>query len=490
MTMMEAMPESHVELGPIGDNCNDYELTEEKGLETSERQNFSSDDTNPLILSTQVMQPKFKSESAQLVKHNTVLDTSRKLIMAHSSLMRAKTDINIFRKDSDNAKSKSFSVVLKRRRNSCYSPKLKAQILKFAVINTKVATRKHFGIPESTLRDWITKAKKHGEKAIDNPDVVNDQSLRKGAVLSIQEDISMIVDVPSISMILGESEEESDYKDPNSEPKELVVSDTTTLVSKVSRYPHSFKENVVKFGELQGWKAAASKFGVGVSTVGFCAKKLGKCLTQVKRVDAGTREEVVNYGLQHNSWTKAAVQFGLSPNTVACWGYRAGYRLQIRRQVVAQLGRLSLEPKSCDTKSKKNNSVNPMQSSSPPVAAYSPAETPYQDNCEACGADLASDETLMEHVVSNHLTIEGLCDICGEDSEDFVDHFKIHLVSCQNKMKIPRVMVKQEFLDKPDDNQNYVGNKEASFNTEASEENEVLAYGQWILNPYYSSSSH
>ena len=432
MTMME-MPESHVELGPIGDNCNDYELTEEKGLETSERQNFSSDDT---------------------------------------------------RKDSDNAKSKSFSVVLKRRRNSCYSPKLKAQILKFAVINTKVATRKHFGIPESTLRDWITKAKKHGEKAIDNPDVVNDQSLRKGAVLSIQEDISMIVDVPSISMILGESEEESDYKDPNSEPKELVVSDTTTLVSKVSRYPHSFKENVVKFGELQGWKAAASKFGVGSSTVRFWAKKLGKCL---KRVDAGTREEVVNYGLQHNSWTKAAVQFGLSPNTVACWGYRAGYRLQIRRQVVAQLGRLSLEPKSCDTKSKKNNSVNPMQSSSPPVAAYSPAETPYQGNCEACGADLASDETLMEHVVSNHLTIEGLCDICGEDSEDFVDHFKIHLVSCQNKMKIPRVMVKQEFLDKPDDNQNYVGNKEASFNTEASEENEVLAYGQWILNPYYSS---
>ena len=52
--------------------------------------------------------------------------------------------------------------------------------------------------------------------------------------------------------------------------------------------------------------------------------------------------------------------------------------------------------------------------------------------CEACGKALAADETLDEHVVSVHLTIEGLCNICGEDSEDFVDHFKIHLKCCKD----------------------------------------------------------
>ena len=48
--------------------------------------------------------------------------------------------------------------------------------------------------------------------------------------------------------------------------------------------------------------------------------------------------------------------------------------------------------------------------------------------CEVCGLNLEVDETIDEHLVSRHLTLEGLCDICGEDSDDFIKHFDIHLV--------------------------------------------------------------
>ena len=50
--------------------------------------------------------------------------------------------------------------------------------------------------------------------------------------------------------------------------------------------------------------------------------------------------------------------------------------------------------------------------------------------CEVCHLTLAPDETWSEHVVSVHLTLEGLCNICGEDSFDFVNHFNVHLLNC------------------------------------------------------------
>ena len=75
--------------------------------------------------------------------------------------------------------------------------------------------------------------------------------------------------------------------------------------------------------------------------------------------------------------------------------------------------------------------------------------------CEACGKALAADETLNEHVVSVHLTIEGLCNICGEDSEDFIEHFKVHLKSCNHEVELDTLdTIKKENID-VDDNQNF-----------------------------------
>jgi len=49
--------------------------------------------------------------------------------------------------------------------------------------------------------------------------------------------------------------------------------------------------------------------------------------------------------------------------------------------------------------------------------------------CEACSECLEVEETMEEHLMSRHLTIEGLCDVCGEDSVDFLsqEHVDVHL---------------------------------------------------------------
>ena len=68
--------------------------------------------------------------------------------------------------------------------------------------------------------------------------------------------------------------------------------------------------------------------------------------------------------------------------------------------------------------------------------------------CGACGAVLAPDETLPEHLVAFHLTIAGSCDICEEESEDFLEHFKKHLKN--NVAPHPMVTVKTEMLESLD----------------------------------------
>eukprot|EP00092_Neocalanus_flemingeri_P026642 GFUD01028877.1.p1 GENE.GFUD01028877.1~~GFUD01028877.1.p1 ORF type:complete len:323 (+),score=78.62 GFUD01028877.1:100-1068(+) len=53
--------------------------------------------------------------------------------------------------------------------------------------------------------------------------------------------------------------------------------------------------------------------------------------------------------------------------------------------------------------------------------------------CEDCEAVLAAEETLSEHIISVHLTMGGLCDICGKDFFDAVGNFDMHLLNCFKK---------------------------------------------------------
>ena len=71
--------------------------------------------------------------------------------------------------------------------------------------------------------------------------------------------------------------------------------------------------------------------------------------------------------------------------------------------------------------------------------------------CEACGKPLAAYETLDEHVVSVHFTTEGLCTICGADSDDLIEHFKVHLKICNNVTELTTLdTIKKDDLDVDD----------------------------------------
>ena len=112
-----------------------------------------------------------------------------------------------------------------------------------------------------------------------------------------------------------------------------------------------------------------------------------------------------------------------------------------------------------------------------------PACTPSMvlAKCKACDYVLATDETLNEHLVSAHLTVECLCNICGGESEDFFDHFKIHLENYQEKVvSPPMVIVKAELVEKADWNQNCV-DMNKTIGVEVTVRNSVR-------NPFFSSS--
>ena len=99
--------------------------------------------------------------------------------------------------------------------------------------------------------------------------------------------------------------------------------------------------------------------------------------------------------------------------------------------------------------------------------------------CKACGATLAPDETLPEHIVSIHLTTAGVCDICGEDAEDICEHFKTHLEKSDEEVASqPMVTVKEELLLNGDFNQTLVVKKEPN------EED-----GRMVRNPFFSPCS-
>ena len=80
--------------------------------------------------------------------------------------------------------------------------------------------------------------------------------------------------------------------------------------TKVRKYADDFKKMVVSFGVDKGWKAAADKFGVEPQFVGMWAKKLGR--KRRSFVGDAAKMEIIQYGLEKNSWEEAALKFGVS----------------------------------------------------------------------------------------------------------------------------------------------------------------------------------
>ena len=51
-----------------------------------------------------------------------------------------------------------------------------------------------------------------------------------------------------------------------------------------------------------------------------------------------------------------------------------------------------------------------------------------RERCDVCQKKLSRDETMLEHLASNHLDEDGNCDVCGVGVEDFERHFRLHMV--------------------------------------------------------------
>merc|ERR1719369_1012162 len=101
---------------------------------------------------------------------------------------------------------------------------------------------------------------------------------------------------------------------------------------------------------------------------------------------------------------------------------------------------------------------------------YFPNAAEDVSSCEVCDLAFSTSQAFGEHVLSVHLTVEGLCDICGGSSDDFVEHFKSHLRRYDAAASPLPVNVKEECIEQ---NQEEIATQEHPFE------------GRFSLNPFY-----
>ena len=243
------------------------------------------------------------------------------------------------------------------------------------------------------------------------------------------------------------------------------------LNSKYSvKYSVDFKKTVVSFGEIEGCRAASRKFGVGAESVRVWTKML--CTKRRKPiVDEMAEQEIIKYGVKQNNWGVAALKDGVSEHTDTRRGGKAGHKFS----------------------SEKDKKVNPTRVVTDPANGLEPkvaaGVAEVAKRCEACGLMLAVNETFHEHVVSRHLTLEGLCDICGEDSADFIEHFQTHLKIQDQVLDPPPLdILENDVKEEPrplDENQNCEVVRDVK--EIKCEESEVEVGGRWVVNPFFNS---
>ena len=115
------------------------------------------------------------------------------------------------------------------------------------------------------------------------------------------------------------------------------------------------------------------------------------------------------------------------------------------------------------------------------------------EKCKACGHALDADESFAEHIVSVHLTVESSCNVCGEYSDDFIEHFKIHMeIRGGESESEPLVSIKRELFDTiklevPEDNKDLIV-EDVSVNHEKEHNvGSVASRGKVYINPFYFS---
>jgi len=326
-----------------------------------------------------------------------------------------------------------------------YSDKFKSEVSEFSTRNSLKETARKFNINKNTIEKWRKEANmesqlsgiQYSEKSKENS-LENDFShpLNPPAK-TYQEGVHMLLDISNV-------------------PRGVLLLDEEVEGENVG-----FEQESIGFRARRMGKRLLNSFG----NEGSCLKNNSvNCVVNVtsrkfatskssseKKWNKKNKNELVQklaedfYKTQ--SWNESCNKFDVPV------GSRRYWRRKLFGWEDNQMKGVSAESKTVGEI--ENSNIERKDSCMSFELDDTPHCTVTNSKCSACGYTLAFGETLDEHLVSLHLTTEGLCDICGEDPADFIDHFKKHL-GLQ-----PRILhnLKEE-IDIADDYSEQIGEKE------------------------------
>jgi hypothetical protein len=194
-------------------------------------------------------------------------------------------------------------------------------------------------------------------------------------------------------------------------------------------------------------------------------------------VDEQVKDEIIQYGLEKNSWEEAAQKFGISSHTVVCWKRKAGVKLTRKK---ASLRKSESDPHLA-TNLLCHTNVGPHLLNTEGIENVKNDDTTSLEalKTEAYGKASATEKTPAED------SSEGLCDVCGKESEDFVHHFKMHLTNFKDPVDPPpMVIIKEECLY---ESQNYTSSDLVVKEVIRVKDDSMDGEEQWVIDTFYSN---
>ena len=321
-----------------------------------------------------------------------------------------------------------------------YSDSLIKSVLEFSETNSLSETAKHFDIPHSTIYTWQRKI---------------------GALQPREEDQVELGTIKNEMVDLAPPETPG-HMENITIPLPLDVKLTCGSEEVLS---WEMKEEVVDYAKKhKSYQQAAKKYGYPADTIKEWAKmkrvaergekvmgeKPGvEKMKRVREYSDQVKEAAVKYGKKHG-WTAAAVKFQTSSTSVSRWATyfdpRSPWKLKVilAAQVIGtkeaskkfKVAQSTLEDwirvsgKFCP------NIERDFDIESMDIAGNYSKKDPddLKEACNVCGELLSRSETFLEHLVAQHLTEDGLCEVCGDGKEDFENHFKLHFGESMDSM--------------------------------------------------------
>ena len=332
-----------------------------------------------------------------------------------------------------------------------YSDSLMKSVLEFSENSSLTEAAKHFNIPHSTIYTWQKKIgylqpPREEEEGTDFP-AIQAKGLGQDMLGNIKKEMVELAPPETPG---------SEYMENITIPLPLDVKLSCGSEEELS---WEMKEEMVDYAKKhKSYQQASKKFGHPADTIKEWAKikrvaergekvvveeRPGPAAEKTKRVreySDQVKEAAVKYGKKHG-WTAAAVKFQTSSTSVSRWATyfdpKSPWKLKVilAAQVVGtkeaskkfKVAQSTLEDW-IRVSGKFCPNIEDFDIESMEVDGNYSKKDPEdpKESCNVCGGQLDRGETFLEHLVAQHLTEDGLCEVCGDGEEDFENHFKLH----------------------------------------------------------------